>query len=423
MSNAKAKIRRPSARRRGSVYIAVLGASLIVVTLAVGGILSTRVQARGTDANNDAAEARLYAQSGLELARLWISQDSRWRSTRVNGSWTDRLALGSGSISIDVSDPLDGDLTNRPHDSVQITAIGNKGSARQLLRQTLSARPVPLPALRYALHTAGEIRVQSGKRLILGSSTASTNGSWRNDGTVEGNADVSSSTSNSSMYGTLTTGVAARAMPESTVPEAYARLGTTISPTSMMLGKVLTPTLNPYGDVNADGVYVIRTSSNLTIRQCRVYGTLVIFASGKKVTIDQANLFQPARPDFPAIIIVGDCALDYTSSTALTEVGAASNLNPTGAPYLGVADSDQTDSYPNEIQGLLHVTGQLICSSPGIVRGAIICESSASSSAVDINAVGMRVIYDNTLYTSPPQFYTTSVPMRSLAGSYKPITQ
>lgn len=423
MSNARAHLRRSSSRRRGSVYIAVLGASLIVMTLAIGGILATRVQARGTDASNDAAEARLYAQSALELARLWISQDARWRSNRINGSWADRLSLGTGNISIDVSDPLDGDLNNRPHDSVQITAIGKKGSARQLLRQTLTARPVPLPALRYAIHTAGEFRIDSGKRLILGSATASTNGSWRNDGTVEGNADVSTSSSNSSIYGTLTTGVAARSMPESTVPEAYARLGTLINPSSTMTGKVLTPTLNPFGAVNADGVYVIRANSNLTIRQCRIYGTLVIFAPGKKVTIDQANLFQPARPDFPAIIIVGDCTLDYTSSTALTEAGAPANLNPTGAAYLGVVDSDQTDSYPNEIQGLLHVTGQLTCSSPGIVRGAIICESSASSAAVYISAAGMRVIYDSSLYTNPPQYYTTSVPMRSLAGSYKPVAE
>jgi hypothetical protein len=394
---------------------------MIIATLATGGLLVARAQNRAAESANDADEARLCAQSGLELARLWISSDSSWRTNRTSGNWVASLAIGNGTVSIDAVDPTDGNLSNRPHDAVQLTVTARKGLARRILTQTLVASPTPLPALRYALHTVGQLRVENGFRLMLGTATLSTNGEFRNDGIVEGSADASTCSSNNQMYGTLTTGVAARAMPASTVPEAYASLGTLISTPSTLSGVLLTPSVNPYGSPNPDGVYVIRASSDITIRNCRIYGTLVVINPGKKLTLTGANLLQPSRPDFPALIVNGDCVFAFNSSSGLSEASVGANFNPTGAAYQGVTDTDQADTYPNEIQGLVHITGSLAINQACTVRGAILCESSASSKAVDINADGVRIYYDSSLYTNPPQFYTTSVQMLTQAGSYKPI--
>jgi hypothetical protein len=394
---------------------------MIIATLATGGILVARSQMRAAESANDADEARLCAQSGLELARLWISSDSNWRTNRTSGNWVSSLAIGNGTVSIDGVDLIDGNLGNRPYDALQLTVTAAKGQTRRVLTQTLVANPTPMPALRYAIHTVGQIRVEGGYRLILGNGTLSTNGEFRNDGIVEGNADAGYCSSNYQMYGKLTTGVAARGIPASTVPEAYASLGTLISTPTTLSGVLLTPSLNPYGAPNPDGVYVIRSSNDITIKNCRIYGTLVVINPGKRLTITGCNLIQPSRVDFPALIVNGDCAFAFNSANSLSEASVGANFNPAGAAYQGVTDTDQADTYPNEIQGLVHITGSLAINQACTLRGAIICESSSNSKAVDINADGARIYYDSGLYTNPPQFYTTSVQMLTQAGSYKPV--
>ncbi|HEY7086727.1 MAG TPA: hypothetical protein VH518_01480 [Tepidisphaeraceae bacterium] len=406
-------------RRRGAVYLAVLAVCLIVITLGIGGILAARVQARASDGGGDMAEARLAALSGMELARFWMAQDPNWRTTRGNGNWTTNLPTGNGAtVSIDLADPIDGDLTNHPHDPVTVTTTGQKGQARQVLQVTLSARPVPLAVLRFALHTGGLLRVDSPYRIRVGSATASTNGQLRNDSTIEGNAVCQSLISSGIVCGTLQTGVAPRPLPDSSVPETYASLGTLINPgTTTIDGQVLAPGRNPWGTPDPDGVYVIRSSSDLTIRNTRINGTLVIIAPSNTVTIDSQVFFHPARADYPTLIVNGSVNLNYTSSgNSLSEATTGINFNPPDAPYNGFGDADLADSYPSEIWGLVHITGQINVSRPGIIRGAMICESQFRAQNADL-----QVVYDPALYTNPPQYYTTGVQMVPLAGSFKQI--
>lgn len=412
----------PARWRRGSIYIAVLGASLIVVTLGVGGLLATRAAGRSATAQNDMADARSLAGSGLELARLWISQDSNWRTTRGSGTWVSGLALGAGTISIAVSDPLDSNMTNRPHDSVTVIATGYSGRSRQMLQQTLVAKPVGLAVLGFPLHSAGDIKLKGASRLILGAATLSSSGQIKSDsGTVvEGNLVAASFDVKGDYYGTQTTSSASKPLPASTVPESYANLGTLISPGNTIDKQVLSPASNPWGTANADGVYVIRTSSNLTIRNTRILGTLVIICGAAKVTIDDSVLIQPYRSDYPSLVVNGDATLSYDSANVLSEATTGTNFNPSGTAYQGVTDLDKTDSYPNEIHGLVHVTGKVTINKPGILRGALLC-AATSGDTVLIDTSTFRIVSTPSLLTTPPQFYTTSVKMASLAGSYKPL--
>ena len=216
--------------RRGGVYILVLGTCALVATVALGAVLASRAQARVADETGDAADARAHAQSALELGRLWIEQDPDWRTNRPNGAWITDHAFGAGAFSLSVIDPKDNDLANQPHDPVIMTATGVRGRARQLLQLTLRADPVPLPALRYAAHSAGQFHVRSGKLVISDGATVSTDGSLRNDGIITGSVEAGSASSVGTVWGKTIVGVATRGTPDPAIIERYAAIGTLISP-------------------------------------------------------------------------------------------------------------------------------------------------------------------------------------------------
>jgi hypothetical protein len=405
---------------RGSAYIAVLGVSLMVIVLAVGGIMAARVQARASSTNGDVAAARLAAQSGLELARLWIAQDPNWRTSRPSGTWASNLAVGDGSVSIDVIDPVDGNLTNRPHDPVQLTATGTKGQATHVLRITLNAKPTPMPILQYAMASGAGLRVRVPQKVAIGAATLCLNGSLRNENVIEGNIECQSVNTAGIIHGTLTTGAPRQAMPGSAIAESYASLGTLINTLSIDK-KVLAPGVNPWGAGNADGVYVIRASSSVTIRNSRINGTLVVICPGNTVIFDNVLFIHPARADFPSVIVNGNAEFRFSSVGAnLSESAQAMNFNPSGAPYAGITDNDISDVYPSEIRGLVHVTGSVKVSASGLIRGTLIAEAN-SGDTIDVDASTFQVIYDPTVYSNPPQFYTTSVPMPALSGSVRQI--
>jgi Tfp pilus assembly protein PilX len=407
-------------RHRGTVYLLVLGACLIATIIAVGALTTGRAQSRTVRINDDAAAAQLAARSGLELARNWINSDANWRSNRTNGVWATNLAIGSAKVSIEAIDPLDGNLANHQYDPVTVTCIATYGQARQSASVTLYAKPTPLPVLAYAAHTNGQMRIRSGNRLKMGTASASTNGEFRVDGAFEGNATAGTNTSSGSIAGEVTTGGAARTLPGTTMINAYTALGTSISPGGTMSNKLLTAAINPWGATNSDGVYVVSTSSDFTLKSSRIVGTLVILCPGRTVTIDQSVLIQPGRSDFPSLIVDGNLSLQYTSSTALSEVTAGVNFNPPGAAYNGVTNTNLTDTYPSEIQGLVYATGTITWLQPSTVRGALIAASSASNDAFSVQSTAATVLWDGSLYANPPQWFST-VQMVVQSNSYTQV--
>jgi len=407
-------------RRRGSAYLIVIAVAMIVATLGLGTMLAIRAQLRSAHSLGDAAEARLYALSAIELARLWISQDPQWRINRTTGVWAANQQIGSGTYTLEAADPVDGNLANRPHDPLVVKATGVKGHARQRVQVTLAASPIPLPALAYPLHTGGQLHVNAGKTLTANAATLSTNGALRNDGTILGSVEVSWVQNLGIVTGTVTTGSPARAFPPAGVVDLYANLGTEISPGNTIDKQVLTPGRNPWGATNPDGVYVIRTTSDLVIKNSRIQGTLLVICPGKKVTLDTGVLLQPYRSDYPALIVDGDAILQYSSDKALSESTAATNFNPPGAAYKGVADSDTSDEYPSEIQGLVHVRGSLNLKNAALLRGIAIAESTNTTDAVRFEGTN-EIAYDRNLYLSPPQGYTTAVQMQPAPGSWRQV--
>jgi hypothetical protein len=420
MNNAQSQYPRSpgsgrNSRRRGSIYLAVLGVSLITVTLGMGAVLAGRATMRSMTATNDVAEARLAAQSGLELARYWISHDSTWRTDYSSGAFATNLSLGRSTVTITATDLVDGNIANAPMDPLVITATGKRGQAVYKLRVTLTASAVPLPALAYAVHTGGQLHINGG-RIRMGSATLSTNGALYNQGTIEGNASVASVSAIGTIWGSLANSVAAKAMPDSTtILNMYAAMGTQIS-TDDIDKQLLTPTVNPWGTPNAKGVYVIRSSNDEKLRDTRICGTLVVFLSpGRVLEVDKSLFLQAAQSDFPALIVSGDIVIEC-DSTQLSESDTGMNFNPAAMPYNGISDSDQSDVYPCEIQGLVHATGTVYMTDDLTVRGAIIAGSTATSNAFEADG-SPEIVYTPSLFTSPPQGYTSQVKMVVQPGS------
>jgi hypothetical protein len=440
---------RRSPSRRGSAYLLVLAVATIVATLGLGAMLAVRAQARAAGALGGAAQTRYYALSGIDLGRLWISQDALWRAHRDEGVWA-TTAIGSGSVKLEASDPMASDLARArtdlarwPHDDLilKATAVNPQNPApgqlqtRQILEVRLEAHPEPIPALAYSLVTGGELVVAGGKTLTAGPGRISTNGSLNNSGTILGSVEALSATNIGTIGGAILLGVPPKGFPTTpvpgvSVPQAYAALGTTITPGNKIEKRALGPGVNPWGATDPDGVYVIQTNSDLTIQDSRIVGTLVVICPGKKVTLNGHVLLQPARGNLPALIVDGDLKLGFTSADPLSEADRGTNYNPPGAPYPpddpsnNSTDNDLGDQYPSEIQGLVHVTGKIEVSQPCRIRGAVICESTALK-AINCNS-DWEIVYDPALFTSRtkiPQMYTTRVTMQPQPASWKQVVE
>ena len=297
---------------------------------------------RSKNASADAAEARLYAEAGLDTAADYLSKNpTTWRTAKPQGVWSANVPFAHGSFTIAGADPIDANFANRPYDPLVLTCTGTKGTATHIASVTLKAQGTPIAALAMAVHTAGQFRVNSGTLTATGA-PISTNGTLRADGTVTGSAQCTLSIGSGTVTGGITLLAPNKPMPPAGIKAMYQALATTISPGSSIDRKILAPGLNNTvagGPTNADGVYYISTTNDTTISNCRINGTLIVDCPGKTVTISGAMFMAPARTDYPVLIVNGKLVLQ-TSGGTLSEATLTTNFNPTGAPYQGTTDSD-----------------------------------------------------------------------------------
>lgn len=124
----------------GSVYIAVLGAAIIVTVIGLSALLVARVQQRSASGTSHFAKARLNAQSAVEMGLFLIKQNpTTWRSDFAAGVIPTNQPLGKeGSFSLEAVDPVDGSLTNNSTDPVLLIGIGYAGQARYKLQVQLT---------------------------------------------------------------------------------------------------------------------------------------------------------------------------------------------------------------------------------------------------------------------------------------------
>jgi hypothetical protein len=206
-------------------------------------------------------------------------------------------------------------------------------------------------------------------------------------------------------------------MPLSDVITTYAGRATVLSGVGSMDRIVLGPGCNPWGTADPNGLYYIDTGGNdLTIQNCRIYGSLVVRTGAGTLYVNNAAFFHPCRSDLPVLLVEGNLDLNFqSSSTTLSESADGANYNPFGASYEGQWDDDQTDEYPSEIQGLIHIVGSLIVSQTAQVRGVVICDGPVAFEGSN------TVVHDPNLYAAPPEGYTYVSAMRVSPGSWRQV--
>ena len=408
----------PTRQRKGTIYLPLLATTMLVGVVGLASVALTRVQGRRAQQESDWAVAQLQAQNAIEGGLFFIYSGDTWRDMVNMGSLTLGFYIGPGIATVDFTDPVDGDIADSDDDDVVLTATGVKGDARHQTQVTVRALRQPLDALASCLHAAGDMEIKSGAMVTVQGAPISTNGDAHVDGMVVGDVSALTQSGGGIITGSLTLGASAVAMPDASVIDDYVAKATLIFDPGGTIEKfVLGPGGNPWGAANAHGVYVIDTNGHdITIKDARIWGTLIILATGHKVTLQDAVLMQPFRSDYPVLIVDGNLKIETENATkVLDEAASTTNFNPAELPYEGASDVDLSDTYPNELHGLIHVTGAFELDKSPWIDGVVISEG-----AVTIHSSDTTLIHDPSLHDSPPEGYTT-VTMQIVPGSWRQV--
>ncbi len=386
--------------RRGSIYVIVMATALIVLVLGVGAIAANKADAAARVAMRDEVFARRLAAAAAELAIQRAQNTPAWRSAAASPLFTD-LPLGRGFLSASVTDPVDGNLTNNTTDPVLITATGRLGTARQVFSVTATPRPVYAGCLAGVMHCGGNMLITSAN--VHSFSPIGANGTvTASSATVKADVYAASTISGTTYSGTNSASQAAKGMPDADVIAQYTAIATPISYSALSTGRLrrilLSGATNPFGAVNARGVYSIDCGgSALDIQDCRITGTLVI-TNTSGVTVSNSNYMSPWESGLPILLVSGGLGIN-TLSLDLVESGFQ-NFNPAGNPYNGVTDSDTADRYPSMLQGIVYATGDVVLAQKVTVVGALV-----AGGRITVNS-GAVVALTRQVTGSPPGFVT-----------------
>ena len=418
-------------QRRGSIYMAVLSGAMIVTVIGLSAIAVVRVQRRTAEGVNDFSEARLYAQSAIEMGLLWIDSDPDWRNTYSNGVWASNAPLGAGMITLSGTDPADGDLADSDRDSMLLTGVGVKGEARYKLQVGLYAEVRGLSCLETSLH--GDSYLEFDEAVVNSDQLLSSN-DYINESDSTINADVeavnSVSGSSGNYTGSITQGVPARDMPDTaTVFDHYKVHGTYIDPRDLplvsgfrvMTDVVLSPASNPYGAnvTNAEGIYVIDALNTYAIRfrNCRIVGTIVLLNASSVSRVSGGVNWAPALANYPALMVQGPLNLYHDGLLPLDEAARGVNFNPNHTPYQSTWDFDTLDTYPSVIKGLIYVTGNVRIRDDPVVDGAIV----AGSLGPCCSGVTLNLTYQPTYLDNPPPGFAAPARMVIAPGTWRQV--
>lgn len=124
-------------RRRGTIYLAVLGTTMMVALFAISALSIQRIQRRLHVQQDDVLQARLNAKTGIRMGMRYIENEPDWRFRVKDGKLQSHMQTGRGSYSLFGHDPTDGDVTDSSTDPFILTAAGKFRNATQNVSVTL----------------------------------------------------------------------------------------------------------------------------------------------------------------------------------------------------------------------------------------------------------------------------------------------
>lgn len=340
---------------KGSIYVLTLATALVLVIITVGLsrlLIRARQDAR---AARQIEQAQIHAQLGLRHA-LWAThRNDNWRTILPNGEWLTDIAVGQAVYSVTGTDPDDGDLADNPSDPVILQCSATVGDAARALQ--VEARSTKMDFLDYRAVAGNLLKIEN--HAVIQGDIFSNNNITKTGGDTWIYGDVSAVgaiADQTNISGVITEGADPLGLPTGqSVYDFYAPLATVIPYQNEIFAKVLSPTSNPYGAANADGVYLMNCSGNkVVIKQCRIIGTLVLVNPTNDSAVEISVNWRPARTDYPALIIRGG-EFEIKIDRAVSEAEINTDLSMPGEPGYGT----KTDTYNGEIHGMIFTTHRL----------------------------------------------------------------
>jgi hypothetical protein len=408
--------------RRGTAYVLVVGIGMVISAMVYGVVVASQVSSRTMPLRNNAAEAEVLSRAAIDQAVQIISTNALWRTTYLNNIESTRMNMGRGTVSFKLVDESSGLLSASSTNPVRVYGIGRVGKATKVCSIVMSlTEGPPYSSLRVAAASAGSISMVGlllNPIVIPGAETVFSNTSITiTFGTLNStNLESPGLTTSTSLSGSgaIINGAPARTFPDAYVFDYYKTNGTTVSYSSTggaISWKLLSPTVTALsGGLNAKGIYVIDCGgSAFNISNSRIVGTLVILNTSG-VTISGQVSMEPAIKGYPCLLVQGNLTWSTTSGSLSESGPPATNLNPVGVPYPynygsggGATNATTTDTYPNQINGLVYCSGNLSTTNQPVQnKGVLIAGGTWSNSASNL-ALAWDPYY--TMYP-PPGFYT-----------------
>jgi hypothetical protein len=400
--------------RKGSIYFLTLSSAVLMMTMVLGLSVLIIKQRRVARVDSAVEEATICAELGIRHALYFTKEAPNWRTLLSSGSWMDNVPNGPATYSLTGIDSVDGDLQNSIDDPVEFTCTATVGGVQRAL-QVQTEQP-PLGLLNYAVATvdlinilddlAGNIvingDVASNGDIAVASTTHLINGNAEAGGTIGSPANIT---------GTNAPGSAPKTFPDGqAIIQYYTAQATTIPFQSEIRDCLLSPTSNPYGATNPNGVYRIDCADQkIVFKDCRVVGTIILVRTAVDSTIESAVNWQPARADYP-VLITDRGRITIQPDKVLAEADRSVDYSLPGEPGAG----NQTDVYPNLIKGVIYGDRAVFLGKNCAITGTVI---SRLRVRLFDNAT---VTTDPLAYANPPQQFKESY-LVTVQGSWQEV--
>ncbi|MGD9689892.1 MAG: hypothetical protein AB7K52_09605 [Phycisphaerales bacterium] len=421
---ARTPLRRPGTRP-GSAYVLVLGASVLLVTAGIGALYAAGVRRSTAELGVEAWRSRLAAEAGIDAALETLAGDANWRTTYAGGAILSNRSTATATFSVTAVDPVDGNISNTEGDPVTLTSVAVSNRGRAKLKVTLNSRVTPLSCLQVAACSGG-LQTHTGTALSNDQTLASNVSVAAVLASISGRVEATTVVTGVTFTGTVVALQPARELPAAGVFTTWISRAVSVTWASIpsvagrktLHNALISPDSGVAGGgKSAAGIYFIDCAgNNLDIYDCRIVGTLILRNPGAGSSIKGSLNWSPTTAGYPVLLVDGSIALDFSSSTSLSEVSAGTNFNPAGTPYQGVGDADSTDSYPSEIRGLVYASGNISTSNSPKIVGNLVCAGTLSTTG------SLTLSYDNASASAPPPgFFQTPVPMVIVPGSWEQL--
>jgi hypothetical protein len=383
--------------KNGSIYILTLAASIVLVATVLA--LSTNILQfrRSSRSNTQIEQARIYAELGIRHALRFTNTEPTWRQILSNGLWMQNVPNGDATYSVTGMDPIDADLANNSTDPVILTSTATVHGLSRTIQVEAIEEKIPCELLKYALAAGTTINI-SNRVVINGNVTSNGNISKTGGSTIiYGDAEaVGTIADTQGITGVISPGSEPKEFPDTVAILQYYKSLATDIPFQATIEKVmLSPTSNPFGPANPDGLYRINCDNQkITISDCRIVGTLLLISPRSDSTIESGINWTPARPGYPALIVDSDITI--CPDRTLDEHSLGVDFSMSGE----LGNGSIVNVYPNLIQGMIYCDGILSLGKQCNILGTVI--ATIQCLVVDDTIINWNPsILDNP----PPKFY------------------